>query len=215
MAQQVIPVAQSNIVTCSHFREQIPVGNGYILATEYYANLDLTRKPVPDIGFYLSPVWENYFAPVQIYGAPHLKPPILIPYPVILVSWEDGQGTQMALLEWLVETAEQEINKGGYIELACYGAHGRTGTLAACILGSVENLNAKEAIEKVRHYHCPKAVETRAQAVLVAEFLGSDIKTVANLVSTFVYQGGYQSGMVWTNGAWGYPSAQQAYGGGY
>jgi hypothetical protein len=63
------------------------------------------------------------------------------------------------------------------------GAHGRTGTLLACLL-VLQGSGAQEAIRLVRKSHCFNAIETSSQEIFVHRFYndlhGIDVRTYGN-----------------------------------
>lgn len=51
------------------------------------------------------------------------------------------------LLDKIIEFYD---NNGGIIYIHCHGGFGRAGTIAACLLGKLEDLNCQEAVEKLQ-----------------------------------------------------------------
>lgn len=162
---------------CHHKRDEVQIGGHFILASEWFYDTDINLEPVPDLGIYLHSGWDKFFEPPQIIGEPEgfgsINQAI---YPVIIVPWADQGVISMPMLNWLMEGIKHNLAQGKLIEIGCLGGHGRTGTLLACILGFVEELSAHEAIKTLRLRYCKKAVESKAQAKLIAEYLGSDIE---------------------------------------
>lgn len=59
---------------------------------------------------------------------------------------------------------------GKKVGIFCLGGHGRTGYIAACVLGK---LGIKDPIEYLRKYYCSKAIESNAQVVQISEYIGN------------------------------------------
>lgn len=100
-----------------------------------------------------------------------------------------------------VEALLAAYRAGWAIEVACYGGHGRTGTLLAILAGAVMNWEPQEAVRKVRHAYCDKAVETRGQEHFVVHVLtalrsGATVlpQEVADLDPTPAYEGSEAAG---------------------
>lgn len=107
------------------------------------------------------------------------KPPVFsapVTFPYVIVDWWDSKPCPPKILPWLVQIVIKYLNLGKQIECGCLGAHGRTGTFLACLVGKVEGLPPKKAIQVVRERLCSKAVETMAQVEQVYTFLGSTVE---------------------------------------
>lgn len=177
----------SNVYTgfCEHFRDPIDIGGYTLLASEHTWRGDIYAEPLPDIAVYLSTLWDDIFVTAERHGeCPYFDeaPPVGTPYPTVLVDWTDGGAIPADLLDWLVKGVIQNLESGNLVEVGCTGGHGRTGTLIACVLGRVEQLDARSAILALRKRYCKKAVETLAQLYLVAHYLGSPFGDVEDLV---------------------------------
>jgi len=93
--------------------------------------------------------------------------------PMICVDWTDGKALPSIAMEWLVDVAVKYLNRGQVVDTGCMGGHGRTGTFLACLVGQVEGLSPKVAIQTIRSRHCKEAVESMAQVEQIYLFLGS------------------------------------------
>lgn len=74
-------------------------------------------------------------------------------------------------LEYLVNKIIEYIKNGKKTCLFCIGGHGRTGYIAACVLGK---LGIKDPIEYLWQNYCINSIETSRQVKAIIEFLGND-----------------------------------------
>lgn len=88
----------------------------------------------------------------------------------------------------LVDELIQSYQNGKKIYIHCVGGHGRAGTIASLIIGKLENLDAKEAIEKtyaLRNTRKDKSKnfipvpETQRQVNFIVSILGLQYKNQA------------------------------------
>jgi hypothetical protein len=169
------PVSYYSYPTCSHFRDKIKVGTGTLLLSEYRYNNDISKEPVPDLGIYLAESWDRLFNIITVRGKPQhfemLQEASLL-YPYLIVEWSDGQSLPEKQLSILVNGIISNLHEGKKVEIGCMGGHGRTGTLAACVIGKEMGWNARETIKYLRDTYCDEAVETRVQIEAVDDFLG-------------------------------------------
>lgn len=87
------------------------------------------------------------------------------------------------------ELAER-IKNGESISLFCFGGHGRTGYMAALILGV---LGYKDPISFIRKNYCEEAIESEEQIIQIAELLGSpELKRHKPAKFYELYQIGYE-----------------------
>lgn len=92
-----------------------------------------------------------------------------VPWDARWVRWPDFRlPTDPAALRAALVEAHQRAGTAR-VELACGGGRGRTGTALAC-LAVLDGVPAEEAVGWVRARYDRRAVETRAQARLVASF---------------------------------------------
>jgi protein-tyrosine phosphatase len=114
----------------------------------------------PDAGFYLDANWQPVLADA--------------PWATHFVDWPDFGAIHPTELTMLVAQIAYELAEGKRVELACLGAHGRTGTLLAALIGHVERLTADEAFRAARERYCQHAVETMGQIELLYRTLGEE-----------------------------------------
>ena len=92
---------------------------------------------------------------------------------IIYVAWPDWGTIEQDLFKWLINIAMQALNRGKSVEIGCIGSHGRTGTLLAGIVASIEDLRPKESIAKVRLEYCKRAIETKGQEKMIYDLAGN------------------------------------------
>jgi hypothetical protein len=61
--------------------------------------------------------------------------------------------------------------QGKIIEVACFGGHGRTGTVLAVIAAMAGEWPATDAASMLRSRYCQRAVESKAQAIFVTNMI--------------------------------------------
>lgn len=71
----------------------------------------------------------------------------------------------------IVEKMRSHILSGNNILVHCVGGVGRTGTAVASYLRKYYDYSTEEAIEAVRKYRSPRAVETKVQEDFIADFI--------------------------------------------
>jgi hypothetical protein len=152
-----------------HHKQKVKIGAHTILVSKFeYQGLKL--KPYPDMGMYFADSWSRSINLVTSTGVrTHYRWSL---YPNIQVAWNDGGVISTELMDDLVTTIQEHLDKKEIIEVGCLGSHGRTGTFLACLLGLTEGLTATQAINTLRQRYCEKAVETDAQINLVHDYLG-------------------------------------------
>lgn len=176
----------SPYVPCDHWREPIQIGDKVVVASEYTPGADVLTSPVPDLGIYLTKAWEEFFKPPKFFGFIPKKPYVL-PYPAVVLDWSDHDMLPMHELRWIIEVIREAMAEDKLVEIACFGGHGRTGTLLACLVGEIENLTARQAILAIRSRYCEKAVESTSQLRGIAQYLGDSELTVADLERKVFY----------------------------
>lgn len=171
------PQVQPSHEPCYHFRQRVRVGNGSMLASSLTSRRtmhieDIGQVPKPDLSIYLDSLWMETTDGI-LTNCPSLLP-TTPRQPIIVIEWCDGLDLDPEQVKQLVDIAVKAFHEGKLVEIGCYGGHGRTGTLLACIIARLEGLSAKEAIEAVRTRYCKRAVETRLQIQAVHEFTGEE-----------------------------------------
>lgn len=90
-----------------------------------------------------------------------------------LVDWPDFGIPDMdfAAMEAFARGVLDTARKGYTVEVACFGSHGRTGTMLAILdMLTVERPNARESIVRIRQNHCKQAVESIEQEWFLRAF---------------------------------------------
>lgn len=163
-----IPVATYIFTpTCKHWREPVKVGEFTIWCSSYYG-YDETLEPKPDIGVYLSTLWDSLLG--KIWSNRFALKKAHVPYPAVIVDWIDRSGLGNGTLTYLVGFVSKHLYAGKQIDIGCHGGHGRTGTLLACLLVKFENLTPEQAIKEVRTRYCKEAIESKSQEKTIQEY---------------------------------------------
>ena len=81
---------------------------------------------------------------------------------------EDFETLPTDILERVVTEILTNLEQGKLVGLFCLGGHGRTGYIAACVLGL---LGIEDPIEYIRTNYCNKAIESNAQIKGISQFL--------------------------------------------
>jgi hypothetical protein len=113
------------------------------------------RSRRPDFAVYLDERWAS---------DPEVS------WPHRLIEWPDfGLPPDESELFDVVVDIHARAKAGEFVEVACYGGLGRTGTVLSClaICAGVAN---RDAIEWVRSHYDRRAVETHEQSQLVGRF---------------------------------------------
>jgi protein-tyrosine phosphatase len=105
----------------------------------------------PDFGLYADYVWKNESRNEYI-NWPDFKSPL---FPDVAVQ---------QILDAL-DRAETSM-----VEIGCIGAHGRTGTILACMASAKLGIDSLEAIDFVRSNYCHHAIETSSQEMFIEYF---------------------------------------------
>lgn len=91
----------------------------------------------------------------------------------VLLPWQDYGLPRVSFkfADYAIKEAFAWAQAGAIVEVGCIGAHGRTGTVLACmaVLADPE-MTAVEAVAYVRTMYCHHAIETREQEWFVARF---------------------------------------------
>ena len=155
-------------------------------------------KPQPTKGFYLDSGWiqEDFLINPELSGIVNgylghtldLSTRNKSIPPSVHLKWRDMGVVTLEVLDTAVRTCMYLISKkylttkigiteietkrvSERLEIACYGGHGRTGTLLACLLVSISADNtAKKSIDRVRKEYCDSAIETKTQEDLIKEY---------------------------------------------
>lgn len=143
---------EHRIIDLHLHRSQIQLPDGSpITPVSFYPGDPYGRDRVPEYGLYLDPRWRPPWTYQRLDWPDFGVPPDLA----------DAQTVLGALLE--------RARSGQWVEVGCWGGHGRTGTALAC-LATLAGYPANDAVAWVRSNYCARAVETQAQAEFVLSF---------------------------------------------
>lgn len=99
----------------------------------------------------------------------------------VMLPWQDYGLPRVSFkfADYAIKEAFSWAQAGAIVEVGCIGAHGRTGTVLACMAVLADpKMTATEAVTYVRTVYCHHAIETREQEWFVARFraelLGED-----------------------------------------
>lgn len=132
----------------------LPSGEHTVYCTS--ASMDSARTgPDPDFGLYADGTWAG------------------VPWLHMMLPWQDFglPRVDFTIADDAIKTAYEWVKRGKRVEMGCIGAHGRTGTMLACmaILDDPE-LTAPMAVSFVKASYCHHAIETQLQEWYVARF---------------------------------------------
>ena len=136
--------------TCPHRATEVVFPDG----TKVLASASWIYSPeVPaDVVLYLDESW-----------APHGE----------VIDWPDGSVPRdQERARTVIREAFAAARDGNRVEVGCIAAHGRTGTVLAC-MAILAGVPGEDAIEWVRDHYCEKAVETGPQERWIAWFAGT------------------------------------------
>jgi len=157
---------------CGKIHDQTPVKVGqYQVLCSAYKDAKSAKRRKPDIGVYLATDWMNFVSPIWSTGTKRGISLGLNEYPAVFVKWADFDVVDVDILNKVVYYIIDALKDGKIVEIGCFGAHGRTGTLLAALIGKVEHLDGKTSIEETRRRYCRKAIETKKQEELVTKLL--------------------------------------------
>lgn len=136
---------------CTHTLNPLKMPSGHTVFAS--SQKHHTTTTTPDYGLYASVTWDPdcvaTFIPWQDYGLPYC------PFP------------QAA--DAIVEAYKRSLTCK--LEVGCIGAHGRTGTILACMTVIDDpTISGDDAVQYVRTHHCHKAVESKDQEWFVRWF---------------------------------------------
>lgn len=136
---------------CTHHLTPYTLPQGRVYLSGYSALLQKARRqgPLPNVGVYLSSDWLIG----QAAGPPEFQE-----MKSLYVGWPDFGAIGLDLLTKVALWTQTQIEDGGKVEIACYGGHGRTGTLVAA-LAIISGKTAKEAIFDLRRDYCYLSIE--------------------------------------------------------
>lgn len=154
---------------CEHWQDEFRLLEGLTVYASAHADRPFTEKEklssfTPDVGFYLDTYWGSHLALTTAGHLPWMPASrtqtVLFPWPDMGIPYQMRQFDAAA--QWLLE----QIKMGKTVDIGCFGAHGRTGTLLACLL-VLQGMPAPDAIKRVRSTHCVEAIETSDQVKFI------------------------------------------------
>lgn len=150
-----------------HKHSQVPYrigsksGKSKTLLLSSLNSRDDSTRVTPALGIYLD---DNWKPPIEGYNGVILPKAVTRTYPYVWVDWPDRGVVEDRVIEAIVSLVNQyAVSKDSPVEIACYGGHGRTGTLAAILDVLLGGKRPGEAITRVRSIYCPGAIESRVQ----------------------------------------------------
>lgn len=153
--------------TCVHNQVEVKMG----VYTLWLSELPLSswKRTDPDLGVYMAEPWLRFAGNVVTNGI-QLRGHV-VNYDMVYINWEDRGAVNIDELIPVVNLIIDYLEAGKQVELGCFGGHGRTGTVAACVLAVLEGLDGTTAIEELRKRYCVKAVEGKTQVEFVRSFV--------------------------------------------
>lgn len=129
-----------------HWRTRYRVGSHEVWGTSL--DSEERRRHAPqaepaDIGLYLDERW---------HGHTDARVPYFVLWPTLEAPLE------RSLLVARVEEAAVVLEEGGTVEVACFGGHGRTGTVLCCLDLVLGGATARSAVDRIRQEYCRYAV---------------------------------------------------------
>lgn len=136
---------------CYHLFEKTSLQNGSVFCTAWRCARKREDRRAPDFGLYADYSWR-----------PNSRNEF--------IDWPDfGIPANPKLAYHQIKSA-YSLSKKINVEIGCIGAHGRTGTILACMSIIDMDLNPNHAIEFVRDTYCNCAIETSKQENFVEYF---------------------------------------------
>lgn len=159
---------------CTHYQDPFDLGDGEVIYASAYQDspwsyLNEGRMDpgfIPDVGFYLDGLWSRGLLvspgsdfPVQ----PAATEQVMFP-------WRDrDKPADIEAFDRSVEWLFSKIRVGKLVDTGCFAAHGRTGTLLACMLVK-KGMSAPQATLQVRREHCSSAIEGMEQVWFIRDY---------------------------------------------
>ena len=168
-----------NLQSCNHWHNPVSIGDKVLYASSYLGKPKIeplwSEGEAPHLFVGLARTWIGELTPVLSAGYPTLTYTHKV-QPHIIIDWEDKEGCPPKILKWLLRNLKSRIKDNKRIEISCVGGHGRTGSLIALLIGEIEQLTPKKAIQAVKDRYCIKAVESQAQINQIYLQLGSSVE---------------------------------------
>ncbi|WJY36252.1 protein-tyrosine phosphatase family protein [Streptomyces sp. P9-2B-2] len=129
-----------------HWRTRYRVGAYEVWGTSLDSEERRRRAPYAepaDIGLYLDERWR---------GETDARTPYFVYWPTLEAPVE------RSLLVRRIKEAATALANGTTVEVACFGGHGRTGTVLCCLDVILGETTAQAALERIRREYCHYAV---------------------------------------------------------
>jgi len=136
---------------CHHVMDEFKLSDRSVYATAWRNVDENKRLIVPDFGLYADFKW---------------RPPARNEF----IDWPDFSIPNNIKLSYQQIINAYHLSKNMIVEVGCIGAHGRTGTILACMNVLDSDMNGYEAIVDVKKRYCEHAVETQSQAKFIEVF---------------------------------------------
>lgn len=160
-----MPVTLAPKHTCRHCQDDVTIGPYVIWLSEFPEGN--WKRERPDLGVYMAEPWLSRAGRVITNGVP-LETGAA--YDIIYIRWADRGTIEPEALVPVIAKIIEYLKAGKKVEIGCFGGHGRTGTVAACLLGIVEGISGEDAIVQLRTRYCDHTVEGKAQEQFVIRF---------------------------------------------
>jgi protein-tyrosine phosphatase len=157
--------AAASVYQCHHWGQIVEVGSYTVRCS---GSTYEGKWQAPDVGVYLDFSWAA-ITNTDLKSSDVFSVEGNGDY--LIAKWKDFGVISLDKLETLVSIVVDELRADSVVEIGCIGGHGRTGTLLAAVLGKIEKLPAKRAVQEVRRRYCDKAVETQGQMDLLDKCL--------------------------------------------
>ena len=159
------------MTTHSHLHTPVRVGQYTVYASAGRSVTKETDYRPKALGIYLDPmIWGRIRdVTIQPFAEVTSKVPVQrdAAGEIIYVRWPDFGIIGQDRLRRLTGIIHRALRDGITVEIGCIGAHGRTGTLLAALLVTIEKDSAAEAIRHVWDSYCEDAIETRGQQRMI------------------------------------------------
>ena len=158
---------------CNHYRQPLKVGRFNFTITSYRAMQTRGKGDevvVPDYGIYFASEWLGLMGDMWSNKLP-LPTNGTIKYPCTVVNWKDFGTVKAEIVDKLIQISLTRAGLGQMVDFGCFGAHGRTGTFLACLLGRAEHMDGLTAIKELRSRYCHFAIESQEQVGFILRYL--------------------------------------------
>ena len=175
--------------SCSHYRNELLIGKESLFLSSHRDYEKNANEVETDLGIYLDSNWKSRLEPVA-FDMPMLNLPKSVAKPAniltqwgwkrpaihgIYLPWADRGVPSPDKVDLLLQWIDKLLDDGLRLEIACFGGHGRTGTLAAFImLRRNPEYSAKYVIDYIRENYCKEAIESYEQEKRIYQLAGEE-----------------------------------------